>query len=184
MFSWNGWIELVSPAGVISQTYFSGGEGFFSAAHGWLVPESGDWIIRVGHSSTTFAGDYYLFVNVLAPSTESEVEPNDTIATAQALTFNESMKISAFTDDADPVDVFAIDFRGNSGVVIRLSGADPGHELRLLNDAGVALVASGPSHDGSNQPSLSYFFATGGTYYLEFAKGDASGAAEILIAEN
>lgn len=184
IYQWNGWIEFVSPSGMVRQTFYSGGEGFYSAGHGWLVPETGSWIIRVGHSSTTFTGEYLMYVSVANRLGASDMEPNDTILEAQNVPFEGNTVVSAFVDTADPLDVFGIHLRVGTTVNVRLLNADPGHELRLVNGAGQEIAASGPSFDGATDPILNATIGALGPYFIEFRTGSASGAAEVMISEN
>jgi hypothetical protein len=184
IYQWDGWIEFVSPSGAVAQTYYSGGEGFYSAGHGWLVPESGSWIIRIGHSSTSFTGEYIMYASVADRLNFSDVEPNDSLAEAQPVPFEGNSVGTAFVDIADPLDVFGIHLRVGTTVRVKLLNADPGHELRLLDGAGQEVAASGPSFDGATDPILNATIGALGPYYIEFRAGSASGAAEILISEN
>lgn len=175
IYSWNGWLELQAPDGTIEGRFFSGGEGFYSGVAGWVAPTSGTWTIRVGHSSTTFNGDYVFFAEVLRATEVSELEPNDTIATAQALPASDVIRVLAATDATDPLDVYALDVRGNSTLTVNLFEGASGQDLRILDSTGQELAASS---------GLSYFFATHGTYFVEFAQGSAEGAAKVSIVEN
>jgi hypothetical protein len=164
-----------------------GGEGFMPAMYGVAAPASGTWQIVYGpRGAVAPLGDYSIFFETSPVLEVAEAEPNDDVAGAQAVgAFEEVVRIDAFVDAGDPLDLYGFNVaRSDANVEIVLENADPGHEIRLLDSMGMEVAASGPSHDGLNDPVINLAGLAAGDYYVELAEGTASGAVDIILIVN
>lgn len=166
---------------IINQNAYSG-EGFMPAIYGFEAPNSGEIQVRFGPlDNRTEDGDYTLYI-VAGPATDlSEAEPNNDPTTAQDLgTLFGPARLSGFVDGTDPVDLVAVTLARTSTLRASLENADPGHEIRLLDNTGAQITASGPGFDGLQDPLLNLNLAPG-TYYVELGTGTASGSADLIV---
>jgi hypothetical protein len=163
------------------------GEGYLPALYGVAAPSSGTWQVVYGpRGATPTVGDYTLFFETSSVLEVAEAEPNDDLAGSQAVgAFEEVVRIDAFVDGADPTDIYGFTIgQSDASVNIALENADPGHEIRLLDSTGTEVAASGPSHDGLDDPVIDMAGLAAGDYHVELTEGTASGAVQIILIVN
>lgn len=177
-------LELVDPLGNLVTTNSYSGEGFYPGLYAVQVPYAGQWRLRArlpdGSADT---GTYFMYVFVGTIPNVNEIEPNDDLATAQDLgTINDAVLVHTTLDATDTLDLFRFTVTTSVKPFITAPIAADGHTLRLLDDQGNELYASGVGFDGEQKPVISPTSIPAGTYHVELGKGAApDGAASVLV---
>ncbi|MBI4917029.1 MAG: pre-peptidase C-terminal domain-containing protein [Acidobacteria bacterium] len=141
-----------------------------STIAGATIPSAGTYFLRVRHfSATSQLRPYHLHLKVQSGSPTAEVEPNDDVATAQALPA--AGWISGSTSSATDVDFYSITLNAGDTVFLSLD-LDPERDTTTWNGQvglgvfnGFILVANDASVTSPNSEAFFMTVKDAGTYY-------------------
>ncbi|MFW5966634.1 MAG: hypothetical protein ACOCV2_03900 [Persicimonas sp.] len=177
-------MHLNRPDGSEAAYDSSSGESLYPAFFAFEADQTGTWNVEHYYPyDDESSGDYMLYAMTSGHNDFDESEPNDDESEAQDLgEVDLPTRIGAEVDGDDPVDVFSFTtVRELDALEVFLEEADDGFELRLLDENFDEIEASGPDHDGDNQPTIEAEDLAPGDYFIELDQGDASGEADVIV---
>jgi subtilisin-like proprotein convertase family protein len=160
--------------------------GLSSSIAGARLPASGTYYLRVRHSNATSQlRPYQLQVRVQSGAPTAEIEPNDSVGTAQALP--PSGWITGTIAITTDLDFYALSLNAGDSVYISLD-LDPERDgLEWNGQAGLGVFNNFVlvvNDAGSGTPDSEAFFQTvrtAGTYYV-FINGTAAGTYQLSVS--